>query len=213
MPHMLVAVQRLRASIILSSITRLIWYRYIYILSFFLCMPAFGGNDADHALIVAIVNRYRHTSRTRFRMPPAWHSDGDADNVATVAVTFVRCHVYIIHAIHQLHQLHAPLLTVSCILLSSSLNSTELHLRGIAENTDPLQPIEWEAGRWERVEIRVASRHVDVMIYIIIYHYLTSIRGATWPGRTAWTRCRCPLVPRRVEIACFLWHMREMQWD
>ena len=136
-------------------------------------MPVFVGNDADHALFVAIVKRYRHTSRTRFRMPPAWHSDG-ADrscchcccNICEMSCIHYTCHTSATSAALTT----PPLLTVlSCILLSSSLNSTELHLRGIAENTDPLQPIEWEAGRWERVEVLRSVSHHDMLMSWYVY--------------------------------------------
>ena len=101
MPHMLVAVQRLRASIILSSITRLIWYRYMYIyiyyLSSFVCQYL-GEMMLTMPLLLRLLFRYRHTSRTRFRMPPAWHSDADRScchcccNICEMSCIHYTCH-------------------------------------------------------------------------------------------------------------------------
>lgn len=141
-------------------------------------MPVFGGNDADHALIVAIVNRYRHTSRTRFRMPPAWHSDGDADNVATVAVTFVRCHVYIIHAIRQLHQLHSPLLSLSSLVFSYLLHWIPLNFtfEVLPRTQIPCNP---SSGKPAGGNVLRSVSHHDMLmswyislssLYIIIWH-------------------------------------------
>ena len=102
----------------------------------------------------------------------------------TCGYSCVRCPKCIPYISTQLHS------TPSHSSLSSLVFSYRISLNlGIAENTDPLQPIEWEAGRWECVEIPILMRHLTIDIDPFVARILLfSVRCDL-----AWEDCVDPL--------------------